>query len=65
MALLTNNDIDDGLRHLVREKVLVGWYSRTWTEGRNWTIRPAYGGCVTYRRDDVTAYLALAADVLH
>lgn len=65
MALLTNDDIDAGLRHLVREKVLVGWYSWTWTEGRNWTIRPAYGGCVTYRRDDVTAYLALAADVLH
>jgi hypothetical protein len=63
MALLTHADIEAGLRHLVREKVLVDWYSWTWTDGCQWTLQPAYGGCVTYDRDDVTKYLALAADV--
>jgi len=55
--VLSNQDIDDGLRHLVRERVLVGWYSWSWTDGGQWTLRPAYGGCVTYGRDDVTKYL--------
>ena len=63
MGLLSNEDIDEGLRQLVRENVLVGWYSCVWTDGRQWTVRPAAGRCVTYRRDGVTAYLALAADV--
>jgi hypothetical protein len=62
--MLSNDDIDDGLRQLVSARVLVGWYSWMWTEGRHWTIRPSRGGCVTYGRDDVTAYLALAAEVL-
>jgi hypothetical protein len=63
MALLTHADIDAGLRHLVREEVLVDWYSWTWADGGQWTLRPAYGGHVTYDRDDVTKYLAFAAEV--
>ena len=62
--MLSNNDIEDGLRELVSARVLVGWYSWMWTEGRHWTLRPSRGGCVTYGRDDVTSYLALAAEVL-
>jgi hypothetical protein len=64
MAPLTNDEIEDGLRDLVRAEYLVGWYSWMWTEGRHWTLRPAHGGCVTYRRDDVTAYLQIAAVVI-
>src|SRR3954451_14954312 len=71
MTSLTNDEIENGLRELVRAEYLVGWYSWMGIERRPWALRPGPGGhrpaegvCVTYLGEAVTAYVALAADVI-
>jgi len=56
---VTRAEIDEACRELVRRKVLIGWYSFMWTDGRKWTLNPnSDDGTVTHDRLNMVAYLS-------
>lgn len=57
---MTREQIDEGCRQLVRQQILHGCYTWTWTDGRHWTICPREGRTRTYTRVEMIDYLTFA-----
>jgi hypothetical protein len=59
---VTRTQIEDGLRALVRARILYGWYSWRWSDGRRWTVCPPpdSGTTQTFTQEQVVDYLRFA-----
>jgi hypothetical protein len=52
----------EGLRELVRQGLLTGWYAHRASDGTmRWVVAPANGRTVTYDGPGIRDYLSMAA----